>query len=108
MPNNTLLSAKITSLVVAEWKAKRSLQTLFDLPACIKHNHSPQNLCPTFGIEIDLLIDLICFPFGSNVVTLSNNAPRIPVFFDFMLIHIDISMRQNTCNFMTYLTSHTT
>ena len=60
MPNNTLLSTKITSLVVAEWKAKRSLQTLFDLPACIKQNHSPQNLCPTFGIEIDLLIDLIC------------------------------------------------
>lgn len=41
MPNNTLLSTKITSLVVAEWKAKRSLQTLFDLPACIKHDHSP-------------------------------------------------------------------
>ena len=62
MPNNTLLSTKITSLVVAEWKAKRSMQTLFDLPACIKHDHSPQNLCPTFGIEIDLLIDLISFP----------------------------------------------
>lgn len=45
MPNNTLLSTKITSLVVAEWKAKRPLQTLFDLPACIKQNHSPQNLC---------------------------------------------------------------
>ena len=78
MPNNILLSAKITSLVKLNG-AKRSLQTLFDLPACIKHNHSPQNLCPTFGIEIDLLIDLIFF-FGSNVVTLSNNAPRIPVF----------------------------
>lgn len=62
MPNNTLLFTKITSLVVAEWKAKKSLQTLFDLPSCINHNHSPQNLCPTFGIEIDLLIDLICFP----------------------------------------------
>lgn len=60
MLNNTLLSTKITSLVVAEWKAKRPLQTLFDLPACIKQNHSPQNLCPTIGI--DLLIDLICFP----------------------------------------------
>jgi hypothetical protein len=63
MPNNTLLFTKITSLVVAEWKAKKSLQTLFDLPSCINHNHSPQNLYPTFGIEIDLLIDLICFPF---------------------------------------------
>ena len=60
MPNNTLLFTKITSLVVAEWKAKKSLQTLFDLPACTKQNHSSQNLCQTIGI--DLLIDLICFP----------------------------------------------
>jgi hypothetical protein len=48
MPNNILLSTKITSLVVAEWKAKRSLQTLFDLPACIKHNHSPQKFMSNF------------------------------------------------------------
>lgn len=107
MPNNTLLSTKITSLVVVEWKAKRPLQTLFDLAACIKQNHSPQNLCPTIGI--DLLIDLICFPLWLLCRDLDQQCSKNScLFFDFMLVHINISMRQNACNFMTYLTNHTT